>query len=231
MLPTTNILQRTFLIRCGETIGTCFTIDVHNRQYIITARHVGASISGPSTVKLQHEGVWKDLAVRLVGHGLEEVDVTVLATDLQLSPTHPLPAGLEGISLGQDVLFLGFPYGLTNEAGQINRNFPLPLVKHGIVSAMLLKEVKTILLDGHNNPGFSGGPVVCEVMKGQSKELTVIGVISGYRHEPKAIYQDRIVTTLKYYENTGIVIVFGIEHALDLIKKNPIGFNLAHGKS
>ena len=78
--------------------------------------------------------------------------------------------------LSQDVYFLGFPYDLTNDGGTINRNFPIPLIKKGILSAIQVGEVKTLLLDGHNNPGFSGGPVVCQIVNGRSDELTAIGI-------------------------------------------------------
>jgi hypothetical protein len=35
-----EILERTRLIRSGDTIGTGFTIDHHGKLYIVTARHV-----------------------------------------------------------------------------------------------------------------------------------------------------------------------------------------------
>jgi len=38
MVPT-NALQRTFHLRYREATATCFTIDVQDRQYIVTAKH------------------------------------------------------------------------------------------------------------------------------------------------------------------------------------------------
>ena len=131
MLMTTNILQRTFRIQYGGFTGTCFTVDVGGRQYLITARHVVSSIAGPNMVQIQHENTWKSLAVELVGHGQGDIDrMTVLAPPVQISPTHPLPTGTAGMMLSQDIYFLGFPYNLTNDGGNINRNFPVPLVKN-----------------------------------------------------------------------------------------------------
>ena len=225
MLMTTNILQRTFRIQYGGSTGTCFTVDVEGRQYLITARHVVSSVAGPDSVQIQHENTWKSLAVELVGHGQGEIDVTVLAPSVQLSPTHPLATGTAGIVLSQDVYFLGFPYGLANDGGNLNRDFPLPLVKKGILSAFQRGEVKTLLLDGHNNPGFSGGPVVCQI----ANKLSAIGIVSGYRNEPKPIYVGQSETPFTYYDNTGIVVAVEIDHALDLIRRNPIGFDLTSG--
>ena len=225
MLMTTNILQRTFRIRYGGSTGTCFTVDVDDKQYIVTARHILSSIAGQDVVQMQHENTWKSLDVELVGHGQGDIDVTVLAPSIQLSPTHPLPTGTDGMMLSQDVYFLGFPYDLTNDGGNINRDFPIPLVKKGILSAFQVGEVKTLLLDGHNNPGFSGGPVVCQI----ANELTAIGIVSGYRNEPKPIYAGHDKTPFTYYDNTGIVVATAIDHALDLIRDNPLGFDLTSG--
>lgn len=229
MFITTNILQRTFRIRYGEHTGTCFTIDVDNKQYIVTARHVVPSISGPTnTVQIYHDSAWKTLRVDLVGHGQKNIDITTLAPHIQLSPTHRLPASIDGVTIGQDVRFLGFPYGLITDVGNINRDFPLPLVKQGLISSLQFDEEKILLLDGHNNPGFSGGPVVCQMMNNRKRknELTVIGVVSGYIQARDSIYAGEAETPLKYNYNTGMVKVVGIVHALNLIESNPIGFNI-----
>ena len=226
---TTNILQRTFRIRYGGSTGTCFTVDVDDRQYIVTARHIVSSIAGQDVVEMQHENTWKSLAVELVGHARGDIDVTVLAPPIQLSPTYPLLTGTAGIVLSQDVYFLRFPYDLADDGGTLNRNFPIPLVKKGILSAFQVDGMKTLLLDGHNNPGFSGGPVVCQIVNDRSNELTAIGIVSGYRNEPKPIYAGQDKTPFTYYDNTGIVVATAIDHALDLIRENPLGFDLTSG--
>lgn len=70
MSVTTNILQRTFHIRCREASGTCFTLDVDGRRYLATARHVVAGIQGDGVIEIAHgNGKWLPLGVKLVGHG------------------------------------------------------------------------------------------------------------------------------------------------------------------
>ena len=231
-MVTANILQRTFKIKSTDE-GTCFTIDVDNRQYIVTARHIVEGIFGQSTVKIMQDKKWKNLQVTLVGHSKGTVDISVLAAEVQISPTHPLSTTTTGIYLGQDVYFLGFPYELTNEAGKKNMNFPLPLVKKGIVSMFEFNE-NIILLDGHNNPGFSGGPVVFHP-KSHSYDLSVAGVVAGYRFDREPVYknqeQEQKGKPLGYYKaNTGIIVTYEIKHALKLIRQNPIGLQLEINK-
>ena len=44
MSVTTNILRRTFRMRHRDKCGTCFTVDVDNRRYLVTARHLVETI-------------------------------------------------------------------------------------------------------------------------------------------------------------------------------------------
>ena len=223
---TTNVIQRTFHIRLGNSIGTCFAIDVDNKQYLVTAKHVVASITGTQKVSIFHENQWKNIDVTLVGHCNGEIDISVLVTNVRLSPNFPLPPTMAGIIYGQDVFFLGFPYGMTGEIGQMNRDFPLPFVKKAIVSCLHTTptDAQLLFLDGHNNPGFSGGPVIFKEQN--SNEFKVAGVISGYRYNEEPIYQGTQELPLAYRYNTGIIISYGIKHAVDLIESNPIGFEL-----
>ena len=109
MSITTNILQRTFQLRHNNYTGTCFTIDVDNRQYIVTARHLVEKVDEGSNLELFHDNEWKALPVRIVGHGMGNTDISVMSADFQLSPAHPLPATTAGIILAQDAYFLAFP--------------------------------------------------------------------------------------------------------------------------
>lgn len=210
-------------------MGTCFTIDIGRRQYIVTAKHVVDSIT--DSVEILRDGTYKEIPISVIGHGNGDIDISVLTTNSQLSPTHPLPASSEGIVLAQDVYFLGFPYGLANSIENIqtiNRGFPVPLVKKGIVSAFYDENDTTkFLLDAHNNPGFSGGPVVFRRPEDSyTGELKVAAVISSYRYALEPVYQNDVQTTLTYKYNTGIVFATGISHAVDLIMNNPVGYKL-----
>ena len=225
MMITANILQRTFRISYGNNEGTCFTLDVDGRQYLITARHIVQSIAGPCVVKIFHDGIWKDLPVQLVGHGTGDVDITVLASKQRVSPTYTVHATLDGLATGQEVFFLGFPYGLGSELGKMNDEFPLPFIKRAIVSAMdESKGSRIFFLDGHNNPGFSGGPVAYR--RASDGDMMVIGVVSGYLQSPQPVYNAHNEPVLNYHYNTGIIKTYSITHATELIREHPIGFDL-----
>jgi hypothetical protein len=228
---STNILLRTFHIKYGEGTGTCFTIDIDSKQYLVTAKHVVDGFPQQGTIDLYHDGGWRNVTAKLVGHADENIDITVLSLDFQISPPHPLPASEAEIYFGQNVYFLGFPYGLSPEVGDLNRNFPMPFVKGAILSSIVNEGgVSCLFLDGNNNPGFSGGPVVFTPPNNLT-DLRVAAVVSGYRFDMQPVYLQQQPTELAYRQNTGIIITYGIRHAVDLIKKNPIGFPIIESSS
>ena len=224
MSVTANILQRTFLVRYNGNIGTCFTVDVQGRRYLVTAKHVVDSIRDNAVVHISYDRGWLPLRVQLVGHGAGNIDVTALAPQELFGGSHPLRLTTKGLVLAEDIYFLGFPYGLGMEVKtDLNAGFPLPLVKRAVVSALGLED-GPILLDGHNNAGFSGGPVA---RRGTREEQSVIGVVSGYRYDRHRVRdKNGNETTHTYDTNTGIIIAHDIRHALAVIASNPIGFSV-----
>jgi hypothetical protein len=95
------------------------------------------------------------------------------------------------------------------------------------------------VLDGINNPGFSGGPVLYHT----GPDQVVLGVISGYRNDPGVVHSIEVpdlptaaqtpdnkapipTGTIKKNVvdlNTGIIFAFMADVAVEAIKKNPIG--------
>ena len=221
MSVTANILQRTFLIRYNGNAGTCFTIDIQGRRYLITAKHVIDSIRDDTIVYISYNRGWLQSRVRLVGHGTGDIDVTALAPQELFGASHPLRVTTAGLVLAEDIYFLGFPYGLSMKVKtELNAGFPLLLVKKASVSALGLED-GPMLLDGHNNAGFSGGPVA---RRGTKEEQTVIGVVSGYRYDRHKVRDENGEETPHTYDtNTGIIIAHDIRHALAIIATNPIG--------
>lgn len=224
MVPS-NILQRTFQIQYRDGTGTCFTAEVDDRQYLITARHVVEGISVNDIVNIFHDNLWKNISVQLVGVGADEIDVAVLALHQRLSPLSPCPlADSTEYYLGQDVYFLGFPYGMrmTSSPG-LNSGFPFPLVKKAIISSLQgVDSHNCMLLDGHNNPGFSGGPVVF-CLPG-TRTYKIAGIISGFLSTRQPVLDGEKDSSLAYDYNTGMINAFRSSDAMTLIRANPIGF-------
>ncbi len=221
-LITANVIHRVFRIRYGQQGGSAFSIDVDGRQYLVTAKHVLAQLLGKNHIEIFANGNWSKLPVELVGHA-PDADITVLAADRRLTPSGlPLEPTSEGLAYSQEVFFLGFPYNILSTYIFEGEGYPPPLVKKAIVSSVINSNV--FLLDGHNNPGFSGGPVVF-IVPGQT-DLKIAGVVSGYRAEAEPIFAGDQKTQLWYPYNTGIIVAYFIHHATTLIRKNPIGFKL-----
>ena len=216
-------------MRCGEVCGTCFTLEVERKQYLVTAKHVIKSLleheMHQQEVFLFRGKKWIPLPVTLVGASPEPCDVAVLAAYQQISLLHPLPAGSAGMVLSQDVFFLGFPFGFSTVVNELNGGFPIPFVKKAICSTLNTKEEHFFYLDGHNNPGFSGGPVVFN--RPGEKENRIAAVVSGYHARLNSLESNEEAHPLFYRENTGIIIAYEIGVALKIINRNPIGFKVS----
>jgi hypothetical protein len=219
---TSNVIHRVFRIRFKESRGSAFAIDVDGRQYLVTAKHLVPSLTDSGELEIYSNGGWTRAACRLVGHADGDLDVSTLAVDQRLTPSE-LPVGLAmaGLFYGQDAYFLGFPYGDLTRYGFGPEGYPLPFVKKAIVSCF---DGGLMYLDGHNNPGFSGGPVV--YLSPGERDFRIAGVISGFRYENEPVFAGETATALTYQYNTGIVLAHSIEYAVSLAKARPIGFAL-----
>ena len=206
----------------GLETGTAFTIEEEGREYLVTARHIAHSLQGTSEIEVFKDRGWFPLQVTVIGHAPGEVDISVLAPAERLTPTRPLPlpASSKGLTYGQEAFFLGFPYGIGDNFLR-ETGHPLPFVERVTVSTLF---GRPYLLDGHNNPGFSGGPVVfCPPAR---REFQVAAVVSGYwwASAPVRDQEDKD-TEFHLRENTGIVVAYDVNEAAALISANPLGLD------
>src|SRR4051794_34918800 len=131
---TANIWHRVFRICLGGDVGTGFAIEVDERQYIITAKHLLLSRKSISSFEVDHDGKFHTLSCKLVGFGKQNSDIVILSASQQLAPLLPAPTSKNGLVWSQDVYFLGFPYNMAIPLGELNSHFPFPLVKKAILS-------------------------------------------------------------------------------------------------
>ena len=221
-----NILSRVFQIRYGALSGSSFTIEIDKRQYLVTAGHVVAGVSDGDSISLMRDGHWVSHTVKTIPVDPPQADIAVLVLPSVLPQTFTVQVASESLALGEEAYFLGFPFGITFPGAPQASGFPLPFVKHGICSAFgTLKGVDYIYLDGYENPGFSGGPIV----RANPRGITIVGAIAGFRTSDEPVLKDGKESDLKYRANTGIVLGIGISHALRAISKRPIGAPLPPG--
>lgn len=258
---TSNVFERVLNVRVNagtphEATATAFTMDVDGREYLITAKHVVQGLKDKDKIDIFMNGGWSALDVDIF-RCKDPVDIAVLVPPHQLTVNFDLPFEKNSAYIGQDAYFLGFPYGIQAPGHGVNGPYPLAIVKRGTISGVIpLSEgykSTMVLLDGYNNPGFSGGPIVYRNLNQSSVVLNLIGVVSGFEPEVVPVMKEHDIKSpadageeakaqpwrIKrrsngtYFEylnndtyvalNTGIVIGYGIEPAIDLIRRHPVG--------
>lgn len=213
-----EIVSRVFRIGFGTSYGTAFTIEDHGVQFLVTAKHIFERANHPSfgRIYLLMGKTEKPFDVQIRYPANPQIDIAVmkLTPYQQLTPMYDNENTTKGLTLGQDVYFLGFP-SQYNQLLNIfpSENKPLPFVKKACLSTILLKN-STLLLDGHNNPGFSGGPVCFKELESGKKAMSIAGVISGYKFDKQYVFDGNDAQTSSYVkDNTGIIVAHCISHA------------------
>ena len=216
---TTNVMYRTYCLKYQGRLGTSFSIDLNGNQYLVTAHHVIKGIKNDDSIEIYHDNSWKQLPpTTLVGFKVEQ-DIAVLSPrNFCLAPSDlPLTVQIGEYYISQSVFFLGFPDGILTSGTSLNK-FHIPFIRQAIISQVDINdETNKIYLDGHNNKGFSGGPVVLKTPK--SKDWKVAGVISAYRSESiPVVDKRRTPTDYQVFENSGITIAYGSRHIVEIIE-------------
>jgi hypothetical protein len=234
-----GMLDRIFPIRAGTRAGTCFVIDVDEQQYLVTARHLVAGIKPGAKVEIFRNGIWRPIVFQPVFPENQKIDAVALVLDTVLAPKLDLPVGAAGIILGQKVFFLGFPFGLASRSK--DRNDFIPFVKAGILSAIDYgdKQTPIVYVDGHNNPGFSGGPIIFANHNDRDR-LQIAALVSGYRNQPTEVVdvtvpdsksseseennssQTKTKKVQIVLENTGIVIGYQLNQLVEAIRASSV---------
>jgi hypothetical protein len=224
-MVTNEILQRVFLIKYGSNTGTCFLVSIDNVDYLITAKHLFAKTLAHHDVieiEILKNSGWIKFKPELLLHQNPNIDIAVLDLKSNDQKENLFDFGSKDYYLSQQCFFLGFPFGLKmdDNENKLNEGFPFPFVKAGVISSFVSDSTKMtqIFLDGHNNPGFSGGPVVVTNFAAGSKhKMRIIGVVSAYLNEEKVVKTP--LGDFKNSENSGIVLSYAVDHVFEMIKR------------
>lgn len=227
-VPTSNVLYRVLRIRTATATGSAFTVEIDGKQYLITARHLLEGFGSEGEVEIWLGGRWSRSRARAIYPASPGVDIAALDVDRVLTITFPLEPSSGGLTLGQQVFFLGYPYGLGTSGSETAPDGfgEIPFLKSGIVSALDDRDpaASILYLDGQNNPGFSGGPIV--FWHSPSRSFRVAGVVRGYRNEALPVLkhknldnpQAKAYNDLYTRANSGIVIGYDIRHIVEAIR-------------
>jgi len=214
--------ERVLEIETALGRGTAFTITEGGTQYVVTAKHLLPPGDPEPRVALSNRHILEQFGAplqhdcKLLSVEPSRADVAVAPLTAPITADLPLIASTHGMAFSQTIWFLGFPYGIGMQMALATPTSRLAFVKRGIISASeWVDDVHVLYLDGLNNPGFSGGPVVG--YHHATGAMHVFGVVSGYRTEQQPVYvgTHEIGTA---QANTGIVIATWIDHVTDAIK-------------
>ena len=217
-----EIICRVIRVRIANNLGTAFSIESHGVQFLVTAKHLFQAVGYPvsTTVSFLIGAEYKPFYVDVRYPSEQMVDIAVMKpkTSQYLTPSYENINSSEGLVYGQDVYFVGFPFEYDSILGMLpGTEMPVPFVKKACLSAFLNDGLGTILLDGINNPGFSGSPVCYKKIGRNEHSMRILGVVSSYRNHMLPLF-DKNGRKLDYYvkENTGIIFVSDIRHAVEI---------------
>lgn len=210
-----DLVRQIFYVKTNEGTGTGFVIEYKQKQFLITAKHVVQGLpSKNAKIQVFRSEEWKDYSADILTPANKEVDIAVLELRVPLVTTYwptELSPGL--VNLGGQVYFLGFPHGLHS----ILQTEYVPFVKAGVLSGLDGSDSTAVVMyiDGFNNPGFSGGPVVA--FDNEHQHWKIIGVIQGYYPEAARTRVGKEDVDTKILMNSGILVAYSIKHALETI--------------
>ena len=237
-VPNSGVTQYVFEIVVGNSQGTCFMVADSNQSYLVTARHLFEKTLNQSFINfsIAYDTSWQQMKGQVFFHNDSNVDVAIIKINQDLGGIKL--KGSPGIVFGQDSYFLGFPFGIrVNDNGNINNNYPLPFMKKATIGAIYkINKIYYLLMDGNNNGGFSGGPVVVKnLLTASDQSWYLAGVVKGYMKQidstsleislpsnnPKM--KNKILhQQIQYFENSGIMVATEtryIKEIIDQIRK------------
>lgn len=218
-----EILNRVFRIECGGGPGTAFTMECNHSQFLVTAKHMFGKLGFPKEGMIRlltNAGEYTTYEVDIKYPADPKVDIAVMKCKdhRQISQAYPNRNTSSELAFGQDAFFLGFPY----EYDELLVSFPdskrpVPFIKKACFSGRFNDGHSCMVFDGHNNEGFSGGPVCYKSIGTPDGTMAIAAVISGYRYEKQFVFNENGRRTGSYVEsNTGIIFAYDIREAVNV---------------
>ena len=204
----TNYLFATFYIKIHDSIATAFLGTYKGNHYLVTAKHIFKPTDSNVLFEIFRDNVWRPFNGHAFFHKSDNVDIAILRSDFVSAGYNIVldPDSSFNVPFGDVGFFLGFPYGYyTLDNTKLNEGYPIPLIKRATFSGSIIeKNVEYLFLDGFNNPGFSGGPVLFfDRWKKDSKNLFLVAVVSGYVSQINRVKSGTL--NFDFEQNSGII--------------------------
>lgn len=166
-------------ISFGQGWGTAFLLFDATGSFYVTAKHVVHNAFAGSNIEFRGDPNNSYMAVQEIVHS-PNLDLTVFTSQHFSFSAQPQTPCATNMLPGEELRFLGFPHGLANSYPS-PMGLCTPLVRSAHFSGVLpIQGQPTLILDGFNNPGYSGGPVYAA---NPGAHIGFVGMINGYRHE------------------------------------------------
>jgi len=204
-----------FRLRSAAGIGSAFIHWLDGAARFVTAAHVLNGVKVGDNALIQRDGGWQSITITDIAFS-EKLDICAFSTeDFSISNNLP-PYEAPASPLGAQLLFLGFPHDLVNNYP--GRGYPTPLARGAIFSGVIeSKDGPIAILDGFNNPGYSGSPVYA---RSKSESTALFGVVSSYRPERRThgqIYRqfpgcdEEVIPDIYTKPNSGMIQVITLQ--------------------
>jgi hypothetical protein len=223
MLLSSGHISTCHNINYGDNVGTCFLHSDENGTVFITAAHVIRNIHSGDNILFKRPADWISGTVSAFQFDDEGYDIAAFTIENSKIDIEYVEGRSLAMLPGAELKFLGFPHGLENNYPSGN-GFCTPLVRTAFFSGICSIAGRQLhILDGINNPGYSGGPIYWAQSDGTP---TLFGVISGYRHERgeatqvfKRLPNGEEQQVLEYFlrPNSGMIYAVGVSRIVRLM--------------
>jgi hypothetical protein len=213
-----GILRLAYQLK-DESGGTCtaFYMPWKGKTFLVTAKHFTSKASGKLQLRMDEQ--WLDLPDSVKSCSQPNVDIAAIditgKKDFVFKDIVVPAYSTAEIAIGDERYFLGFPYEMKWTVSFLetpNEKLTFPLLKKAVISGALLENERKgigFYLDGHNNPGFSGGPCLKRLIDGTWK---LFAVVSSYVPQQNMLYDKDGNAKMIISENSGIFVAHSIVH-------------------
>lgn len=218
-----EIFARTLLIRSGNEMATALKFDHGGRIYLVTTRHLGATLPLRNAVVQVWHGSWIDLQTqRVLFPASKNVDLAVLETDERIGRPYKVAPSSEVLTTGQKVWYMGWPAPIPRPklpASMPKTSRPLfpeiPLVSIGTITAVDPSRPDSfeIRVNGAYNLRMASGPIV--YWSPAHRDFELLAVIE--RNQREAVSESINGNPPQEVVKSGILNAYGFDIVIDTL--------------